>query len=382
MPLLNNSSSNLARRERWLQTLLGSLGEGVVATDEHGRVTLMNRQAEALTGWTQEDAAGRSITEVLDLLDDADERATEAQILTLLSNGPDAAIATIAALDVTLVARNGTTTPVALTAAPIVIDPDEEEADGSVLGVVLVLRDVSARKQAEQHSARLAGDVRRLLESTGEGIYGVDRDGRCTFINRAGARLIGWEADELIGQNMHAVMHHSRPDGSPYPVEECPILHALRAGTEARLENELLWRRDGSRFWAQYSSYPVLENGRIEGAVITVENVSERLKPSSGLKKAKSGSARSLRRPRRSSGTRRPRANFRRRSRNGVRSPVNRSTNCGAGAGSTPFTRRPDPHCRGLGRGRGRAPIVRGGTPTAAARRHVSVHGRPGRAHP
>src|SRR5436190_3857755 len=101
------------------------------------------------------------------------------------------------------------------------------------------------RKQAEEESLSLAKHMRLLLESTGEGIYGVAVDGNCTFINRSAAEVLGYTPDEMIGKNMHALVHHSHRDGSPYPEGECPISRSFRSGESYRLEDEVLWRRDG-----------------------------------------------------------------------------------------------------------------------------------------
>lgn len=115
-----------------------------------------------------------------------------------------------------------------------------------------------------------------LLDSTGAGIYGVDLDGRCTFINRAGAGLLGYPAGDLLGRNMHEVMHHSRPDGAHYPVEECPIYNAFREGKSCRLDDDVLWRADGASFCAEYSSYPIFDQGAITGAVVMFVDITER----------------------------------------------------------------------------------------------------------
>lgn len=115
-----------------------------------------------------------------------------------------------------------------------------------------------------------------LLASTGEGIYGVDIDGRCVFINRAGAEMLGYRADQILGRNMHDLMHHTRADGSPYPNDQCPIFQAFREGRPCRLDCDVLWRADGSSFCAEYSSYPIRDRDRIIGAVVTFVDVSER----------------------------------------------------------------------------------------------------------
>ncbi len=115
-----------------------------------------------------------------------------------------------------------------------------------------------------------------LLESTGEGIFGIDLEGRCTFMNRAAAQMLGWRTNQVLGRNMHWLMHHSHSDGRAYPESECPIFRAFRQGMPCRIDNEVLWRADGSLFWAEYSSYPILEAGQVQGAVVTFVDITER----------------------------------------------------------------------------------------------------------
>lgn len=133
-------------------------------------------------------------------------------------------------------------------------------------------------------SLRLVEEISRereertaLLDSTEEGIYGIDPAGRCTFLNRSGARLLGYEdAREVIGANMHRLIHHTRPDGSEYAESACPIYHAARAGEGVRVENEVLWRKDGTAFPAEYGSYPIREGDHVLGAVVTFRDISDR----------------------------------------------------------------------------------------------------------
>jgi diguanylate cyclase (GGDEF)-like protein/PAS domain S-box-containing protein len=117
---------------------------------------------------------------------------------------------------------------------------------------------------------------RALLESTGEGIYGVDLEGRCIFLNEAGAALLGRRPEEVLGRNMHAVVHHSRKDGSPYPDEECPIFRSFRAGQGCRVDDEVFWRADGTSFPADYSAAPLSERGLLKGAVVTFNDSTKR----------------------------------------------------------------------------------------------------------
>ena len=115
-----------------------------------------------------------------------------------------------------------------------------------------------------------------LLESTSEGIYGVNNSGLCTFINRAGAALLGYEPSLVIGKNMHNLIHHAKPDGSYYAEQDCPIFQAFLQGKPCRIDQDVLWRANGTRFAVEYSSNPMLENGAIVGAVVTFVDISER----------------------------------------------------------------------------------------------------------
>ena len=108
------------------------------------------------------------------------------------------------------------------------------------------------------------------VDALGEGIYGVDPEGVCTFVNAAALRILRYDrTDELIGRNMHQAIHHTRPDGSTFSQADCPLLNTTRSGRAVRLDNELLWRRDETSFFAEYSSYPVFEDGHVVGSVIT-----------------------------------------------------------------------------------------------------------------
>ncbi|MFM9970270.1 MAG: PAS domain S-box protein [Burkholderiales bacterium] len=115
-----------------------------------------------------------------------------------------------------------------------------------------------------------------LLESTGEGIFGIDLQGRCNFINRAGARMLGYRQEAVLGQNMHCLIHHAHADGRHYPETDCPIFRAFRQGDPCRVDSEVLWRADGSSFPAEYSSHPIVENGNVLGAAVTFVDITER----------------------------------------------------------------------------------------------------------
>jgi len=115
-----------------------------------------------------------------------------------------------------------------------------------------------------------------ILASAGEGIYGLDREGRTTFANPAATRLTGHELDELIGHRSHELVHHSHPDGTPFPVEECPVSKSLADGTVHESQNDVYWCKDGTSFPVEYTSTPIVEDGKVTGAVVVFKNISER----------------------------------------------------------------------------------------------------------
>ena len=125
-----------------------------------------------------------------------------------------------------------------------------------------------------------------LLESTGEGIYGVDLNGRCIFINPAGATLLGFTPDEIFGRNMHYLIHHSHANQELMPVHDCRIFKAFREGQGVRVDDEVLWRRDGTSFPAEYASYPIRDGEDVVGAVVTFSDISERVRTQRALQAA------------------------------------------------------------------------------------------------
>ncbi len=126
-----------------------------------------------------------------------------------------------------------------------------------------------------------------MLASTGEGVFGVDLEGDCVFINPAGARMIGLEPQQVLGQNMHILTHHSHADGAHYPMDDCPIYNAFRQGQPCRIDSEVFWRQDGSSFPVEYSSYPVFDQGQVRGAVVTFVDITERKRAEDALHQAK-----------------------------------------------------------------------------------------------
>lgn len=140
---------------------------------------------------------------------------------------------------------------------------------------------------SQAHPAPWRDKLTLLLESTGDGMFGIDLAGRCTFINRAGAEMLGYAPRTLLGRNMHALVHHSHADGSHYPEQDCPIFLAFRTGQPCRIDQEVFWRADGSSFPVEYTSHQIVEQGQTRGAVITFSDISVRRHAEAQLQRAK-----------------------------------------------------------------------------------------------
>ncbi|MGH2412761.1 MAG: GAF domain-containing protein, partial [Microcystaceae cyanobacterium] len=136
--------------------------------------------------------------------------------------------------------------------------------------------EISDRKQARASLERLSHQNELILNSAGEGIYGLNRQGRITFVNPAAARMLGYEVEELRNQLMHTVLNHSRSDATPYLPEESPIHATLQNGAVHQVTDDIFGRRDGSSFPVEYVSTPIRERGKIVGAVVIFKNITER----------------------------------------------------------------------------------------------------------
>ncbi len=128
--------------------------------------------------------------------------------------------------------------------------------------------------------------MRLVLDSAGDGIIGVDNEGRATFVNNAAERMLGFGEGELIGHPIHDLIHHSRFDGSPYPADECPMRSAFTDGEVHRVDEEMLWRRDRTGFQAEYTANPIRREGQVIGAVIVFNDITERKRAEERLRQA------------------------------------------------------------------------------------------------
>ena len=149
-------------------------------------------------------------------------------------------------------------------------------------------QEVADRQRVQEALRESEGTIRLLLDSTAEAIYGIDREGLCTFCNPATLRLLGYrKPEDLLGRNMHQVLHHTRADGAPYPDQDCIISSSLCEGEGNHSDEEIFWRGDGSSFPVEYWAYPIRKEGKIFGAVVTFLDITERKRAEAALLEAK-----------------------------------------------------------------------------------------------
>ncbi len=158
-----------------------------------------------------------------------------------------------------------------------------------VVGAVGVrLQRISAESETRRRDAQRARrEIDALMDATSDGVLGIDLEGRCTFLNRAGCELLGYSEWEIRGRDVHDTIHHARPDGSRRPRDKSPILAALRTNKRARSpDGDVLWRRRGEHFQAQWTLRPLVDGTEVRGAVLTFTDMTEIREKEAALRRA------------------------------------------------------------------------------------------------
>lgn len=152
------------------------------------------------------------------------------------------------------------------------------DENGDVSGVLSVTRDITEKVLSEQAEKTTAMRMELLLKSTGEGIFGIDEKGNCTFINPAGASMLGYQEKDIIGKNTHSLIHHTKSSGLPFHEDECPIYKSKSEGKSIIIDEDIFYKSDGTPITVRISSSPIYYDGKITGAVIAFKDITERKK--------------------------------------------------------------------------------------------------------
>ena len=134
-------------------------------------------------------------------------------------------------------------------------------------------REIAERTQAEEEIRELQKQLSLILDSAGEGIFGLDNQGNVTFMNQAASLMLGWEVEELLGKSHHKLVHHTHPDGSKHPEEVCPIYMAYRDGVVHFKSNDVFWSKSNTSFPVEYISTPIRDRGMLTGAVVVFRDM-------------------------------------------------------------------------------------------------------------
>jgi PAS domain S-box-containing protein len=257
------AEEELRETNEYLDNLFNYANAPIIVWDPLFSITRFNRAFEFLTGRTAQEVIGHSL-----------------EILfppTMVESSMELIKKTLAGerwetVEIAIQHRDGAVRTLLWNSATLFMPGGK-----TPLATIAQGQDITERRRAELEIKDGREMLRLILDTTAEAIYGIDMDGCCTFCNRACLDILGYDSqEELLGRNMHDQIHHTLPDGSPFPIAECRIFKAFQLGENAHVDDEFLWRKDGTPFPSEYWSYPQWQDGRIVGAVITFLDITER----------------------------------------------------------------------------------------------------------
>jgi two-component system, OmpR family, sensor histidine kinase VicK len=248
----------LTSENRYREMVENSLGF-VFTCSMEGRLTSLNAFTAETLGYRPEDLAGRLLTDLMD----ATGVATFQDCLNTVEAGEEWQGALPMRRSDGVYRR-------------IAVHSRSMQLAGERSFLIVHGMDVSEQYEAEEALHMATRQRELILESVGDGIFGIDLDGKVTFINEAGARALGYTPDQLTGRDLHDLIHYSHADGTPYSRSTSPILQALRRSEPIRMLDEVFWRRDRVAIQVEYSANPLMEDGQISGMVVAFQDVSER----------------------------------------------------------------------------------------------------------
>lgn len=261
---------DLIESEARFRSVVEGASEVIFSVSTEGEIISLNPAFEAITGWRSDEWIGRPFTGLL-LPESVPEMM---DIFSSIIREPRSV-----RLEVHV---RGRLRPEIVLAAGV--SPKIQR--GEVIEIYGFARDVTEEKRFEAERNRVTREQQLILESTDEGIYATDIDGRCTLVNRSAAKLLGASPDWLIGRDMHALIHPRSPDSLPEQAEECAMLEVVRVAESRSSRDDIFCRADGSPFPVEYTASPIIDRGQVKGSVVTFNDISARRKLESKLEQA------------------------------------------------------------------------------------------------
>ncbi|MCU7834077.1 MAG: response regulator [gamma proteobacterium symbiont of Taylorina sp.] len=257
--------------ETRVRSIIENSQEGIILINHENTITSWNKAAESIFGYTEGEILHQPVQIIIP--DDMKKAHTEG-ILRYL-NTKETHILGKGLIEVNGLHKKGHLIPIEFTLSTFEID--------SQIIFSASVRDITERKQSENAIIQAEEQIRLLLISIGEGIFGVAQDGLVNFINPAALEMLQYKEDEILGQKIHPIIHHTYADGRVYPAELCPMYHALNEGKISHIDNEVLWRKDGSNFPVEYKARPIIIDNKIAGSVITFSDITLRKEAASAM---------------------------------------------------------------------------------------------------
>jgi PAS domain S-box-containing protein len=270
----NLARENAVENETRMQAIIDTVIDGIVTVDDKGIVQIFNRAAEKIFGYQASEVQSKSINM---LMPESYRNEHDDHIKRYIASDDSA----VFGVQREMIGRrkDGTEFPMEIALTELITNKQRLFTG--------VIRDITQWKEQAMELERMMNRNQLILESAGEGIYGLDMQGRTTFANPAAEKMLGYKAEELIGKPQHALIHHSHADGTPYPREQCHIYAAFNKGNVQHEANEVFWCKDGTSFPVEYVSTPIREKGEIVGAVVTFKDITQRKKSEKEIIQAK-----------------------------------------------------------------------------------------------
>jgi formate hydrogenlyase transcriptional activator len=247
---------------RW-RSVFENSAIGVAVADLNGRVLATNANYQKMLGYTESEFQGISF---LDITHEDHREANWALVTELLEGKRDQF-----QIEKQYRRKDGSYVWVRNNVSLV------QENESAPRFMLALSEDITERKKAEEALQESDERARLILNSAAEGIFGCDSHGTCLFCNTAAAQLLGYDAaEQLIGQNMHALEHHTRKDGTPFPIDDCPIYRGFLENRGVHVDDDIFWKKDGCSFPVEYWSHPLVREGKTVGAVVTFFDITER----------------------------------------------------------------------------------------------------------